>query len=99
MKFTIPHQYQNKEGAIAQVKAMLNQHRAEFEKHASDITESWEGDVLSFGFTAQGTHITGTLAARDSEFDISAKLPLMMRMFEGRIEKMIKEQIAQAVQK
>ena len=32
----------------------------------------------------------------DHEFDVYAKLPLMLRMFEGRIEKMIKEQIAQA---
>ena len=43
----------------------------------------------------QGQHISGTLEVRDAVFDINAKLPLMMRMFEGRIEKALKEQTAQ----
>ena len=81
---------------VVLVQDMLNQHRNELSQHASDIKEEWKENVLHFGFTAQGTHIEGTLTVEDREFDVYAKLPLMLRMFEGRIEKMIKEQIAQA---
>ena len=56
--------------------------------------QEWQGDVLHFAFTAEGKHIEGTLAVGDRDFDIYAKLPLVWRLFEGRIEKAVKEQVA-----
>lgn len=59
----------------------------------ADIEEErWEGDTLHFAFTTQGQRIEGQLEVTDKEFVLNAKLPLMLRMFEGRIEKMIQEQ-------
>jgi len=95
MQITIPHKH-TKQEAIAHVKSMLEQHAKDIAQHASDVKTEWNGDVLTFGFTAQGSHIEGTLTITDHDFDVYAKLPLMLRMFEGRIEKMIKEQIEQA---
>jgi hypothetical protein len=43
--------------------------------------------------TLQGKQITGTLAIDDKDFIIDAKLPLLWRLFEGKIERTIAEQV------
>jgi hypothetical protein len=57
--------------------------------------EKWEGDTLSFSFSAQGQLISGTLRVDDSEYVLDAKLPFMFRLFEGRIQSEIEKQLAQ----
>lgn len=94
MQLTIPHKYSEIE-AITYVKKILNQSRSQIAAHVTDMEEKWEGNVLHFAFTTQKQHIKGTLTIKDKAFDLYAKLPLMMRMFEGRIEKMIKEQVGE----
>ncbi len=91
MQVSIPHK-DSQVAAITKVKKILNDSRSKLAGQASDIEERWEGNVLNFAFTAQGTHIKGTLTVKDKVFDLYAKLPLTLRLFEGRIEKMIKEQ-------
>ena len=66
-------------------------------EQGGSLTESWEGDVLSFSVTGQGQTIAGTLTVTDEAFEIYAKLPLALRLFEGRIEKMIQEAAQQAL--
>lgn len=80
------------------VKAALNEARAKIGDQATIDKEEWQGDTLHFGFTAQGQSISGTFEVRDNNFELNAKLPLMMRMFEGKIKKAIEEQ-AQAMLK
>ena len=77
------------------VKHMLTEAKQKLDDKATIDEERWEGDTLHFAFTAQGQHITGVLEVNENEFDINAKLPLMLRLFEGRIESMIQEQAAQ----
>ena len=59
--------------------------------------ERWEGDTLHFAFTAEKNHISGQLVVKDKEFDITAKLPLLMRLFEGKIQRAIEEQVKMAM--
>ena len=54
--------------------------------------EEWNNSMLTFAFTTQGKQVTGTLRVTDEEFIVDAKLPLMWRLFEGKIEKMVAEQ-------
>jgi hypothetical protein len=96
MHLQLPHKF-SKDEAIARVKASLEQARPQMAGHATIEKEEWEGNKLVFAFTAQKQHISGTLVVEDKEFIIDAKLPLMLRMFEGRIEKMIAEQVKQAL--
>ena len=91
MKVSIPHKFTEVE-AITRVKKILNESRSKLADHLTDVEEKWEGNVLNFAFTAQKQHISGTLTVRDRIFELYAKLPLTLRLFEGRIEKMIKEQ-------
>ena len=91
MKISIPHK-QTQIGAITQVKKILNDSRSQMAAHLTDVTESWEVNILTFAFTAQKNHISGTLEVRDHSFELDVRLPLIMRMFEGRIKKMIEDE-------
>ncbi len=92
MQITLPFQGTQAEG-IVKIKQMIQQHQKEIQQNATDVKMDWQENVLTFAFTAQGKSISGTLTVKDNEFDVYAKLPLMYRMFEGTIEKMIKSEI------
>ena len=97
MHIDIPHQFKNKEEAIARVKHALAEAGPQLGDKATIKQEEWQGDTLIFAADIQGQNISGTLVVREKVFDINAKLPLMMRMFEGRIEKAIKAQTGMTV--
>jgi hypothetical protein len=94
MHIELPHKFSRKE-AINRVKEALQKSRAQVLAQAPDFKADWESDILNFSATVQGKSITGILEVRDDTFVIDAKLPLLWRMFEGRIEKAIKEQVGQ----
>jgi len=94
MHFQVPHKTSKLE-ALQKVKQALNDARPQMEAHATIKEERWEGETLHFAASVQGTTITGTLQVTDADFLIDAQLPLLWRMFEGRIEKMIVEQVQQ----
>jgi hypothetical protein len=91
MKVSIPHKFSQIE-AVTRVRKVLNESRSKLADHLTDVDERWEGNTLHFAFTAQKQHISGSLEVKDKTFELYAKLPMMMRLFEGRIEKMIQEQ-------
>ncbi len=93
MHVEIPHQF-SKQEAINRVKKALNESRGQILAQAPDFKDAWQGDSLAFEATVQGKHITGTLGIEDKQFVLDAKLPLLWRMFEGRIESAIKEQVS-----
>jgi hypothetical protein len=92
MHLQIPHKT-NKIAALTKVKKALQEGRSQLGNMATIDEERWEGDMLHFAATLQGKQITGTLQVTDKDYVIDAKLPLLWRMFEGRIEKMIAEQV------
>lgn len=91
MQVKIPHKFSRAQ-AVERVKKALDDARPKMAGQAELHEERWEDNVLHFDVTAQGQRISGTLTVEDDAFDLYAKLPLMLRMFEGRIEQMIKEQ-------
>ena len=95
MKLTLPHNLKTEGAAILRAKQALNEMRTQLPKDASIDKEEWSGNTLTFAATANKITVTGALVVTAANYDITAKLPLMLRMFEGRIEKAIKEQTAQ----
>ena len=91
MHIEIPHKT-NQAAAVARVKQGLIQARPHLPADVKIQKEEWNNSMLSFDILAQGKEITGTVRITDSDYIIDAKLPLLWRVFEGRIEKMIKEQ-------
>lgn len=92
MQIKIPHQAGSAQAAKSKVMQALDEARAKIGDQATIDKEEWNDNVLTFGFTAQGQSISGTFEVRDNEFELNAKLPLMLRMFEGRLKKAIEEQ-------
>ncbi len=91
MHINIPHKF-SKDEAKERVMVALREARAKLGDQATIDKEEWQGDTLHFGFSTQGQSISGTFEVRDKSFDLDAKLPLMLRMFEGRIKAAIEEQ-------
>ena len=92
MQITLPHKGTQADG-VAHIKKLLVEHEAEIAEHATNVETRWEENVLHFAFTAQGSHIEGTLTVLDKEFKLYAKLPLALRLFEGTIERMIAQEV------
>lgn len=92
MQVSLPHKGTQVEG-VTQIKQLLQQHQAEIQKNAQNVVIEWKDNVLEFSFSAQGASISGTLTVLDRAFNLYAKLPLALRLFEGRIEKMIGEEM------
>ena len=93
MHIELPHR-STKEAATARVKKALVDARPQMAGQVTMDKEEWNNSMLTFAFTTQGKQITGTLRVTDVDFIVDAKLPLLWRVFEGKIEKMIKEQAA-----
>ena len=55
--------------------------------------EEWDGDTFNFAFLVQKQRITGSVLVEDAQFVVDAKLPLLWRMFEGKIQRTIEEQV------
>lgn len=91
MHVQIPHQTSQK-AAIERVKKGLIDARPHMKDQVNINKQDWDGPNLAFAFTAQGKEVTGTLKITETEFIVDAKLPLMWRLFEGKIEKMITQQ-------
>jgi len=79
---------------MARVKVALFKARPQLAGKATIDEERWEANVLHYAITAEGQHFSGTLTVEDNQFDLYAKLPLMMKLFEGKIEKAIIEQVS-----
>jgi len=92
MHINIPHKTSKSEAKKKVIQA-LEGGRAQFGDKMEIHEEKWEGDTLTFDVTVEGQHISGTLTVEDSDYSVDAKLPLMLRFFEGRIEKEIAEQV------
>lgn len=94
MHVQIPHKFSTTE-AVSRVKNAIADAKSKMGDKGKIDEERWEGNTLHFAVSGQGQHVSGTLEVKDKEFILDAKLPLMLRLFEGKIEQAIKEQAAQ----
>lgn len=92
MHFQVAHKMSASQ-AQGRVKSMLNEHRGEILQHAKIIKEEWDGSTLNFEVELQGKTVTGSLSITETEYVFDATLPLLWRMFEGRIVKEIEKQM------
>ena len=52
----------------------------------ADVTESWDGDVLTLGVGAMGQNVVATITVGDTKVNCHVDLPPMLAMFKGAIE-------------
>ncbi|MBX3432955.1 MAG: polyhydroxyalkanoic acid system family protein [Pirellulales bacterium] len=86
----IPHQLTADE-ARSRLERFAEAMQAKFDDKVSDLSQSWNGDSLSFGFKTFGIKISGDIACRDEKLVVNGDLPLTAMMFKGKIESEMRE--------
>lgn len=92
MQLRVPHNT-TQALAIEKAQALIAQARPKLAEQAADIKEEWNGNVLNFGFSGQGQRIDGTVTVTDTEYELYVKLPLALRLFEGKIQRMLEAEV------
>lgn len=92
MHIDIPHKFTQFE-ALQRVKRGLQEARPKLQDQAKIEEERWEDHTLHFTVVVQGQRITGSLDVQDKNFILDAKLPFLWRIFEGKIQRAIEEQV------
>ncbi|MEO8381933.1 MAG: polyhydroxyalkanoic acid system family protein [Acidobacteriota bacterium] len=91
MKIEVPHKT-SKDAARRKVEERIGQLLSQFGGHADEITHEWLGDTLTFKGKAKGLAVAGTVEVTDQQVVIDGKLPLVARMFEGRIREALERE-------
>ena len=81
----VPHQL-GQETAKERIAGLIADSKNRFAGQVSNLTESWNGYVDSFGFQALGFSVTGRLDVQPSEVAIELDLPWAAYPLKGRIE-------------
>ena len=89
----IPHTL-GQEAATERLKGILEKMKERYQSQISDLAESWQGNVLSYGFKTFGIAIKGTMDVQPTEVKVDADLPFAAMMFKGRIEQELKTTLA-----
>ena len=80
-----------KEAARSKVDSAFPNLMAGFDETVSDVTYSWQDDLMAFSFHARGFDFKGTLNVTDSELAIDLDIPLMLRAFQGLVRERMEE--------
>ena len=91
MRIAVPHNT-SKDVAREKVDQRLGQLLSQFGGHADEIHHEWMGDTMRFKGKARGMSVEGTVEVTDAAIVLDAKLPLMAKMFEGRIRQAVERE-------
>ncbi len=84
----VPHQI-GQEDATNRLKGFMDKVRNRYKDQVSDLSESWEENVLTFAFKSYGFKISGTLTVEDAAARLDGKLPFAAVAFKGKIQQSI----------
>jgi hypothetical protein len=92
----VPHSLDQEE-ATSRLKEQFDSAKGTFGDDVNDLVADWNGNVLSFGFSAFGMKVQGTATSGKSEVVVDAKLPMAAMLFRGRIEQEIRGELEKIV--
>ena len=84
-----------KADTLERVDALLPQLLREFGSEVSDVHHHWLDSTMEFSFRARGMHLKGTLEVTDRAVTLDMGIPLPFRLFQGRIEAVVREKLAE----
>ncbi|MGD0264868.1 MAG: polyhydroxyalkanoic acid system family protein [Candidatus Methylomirabilota bacterium] len=90
LDMTVPHRLSQDE-ALRRIQGMRGEVKTQFAGKISNLHEDWSGSSGTFSFSAMGFPVSGTLAVRPSQVELSVDLPLAAAFFKGKIEATIRE--------
>jgi hypothetical protein len=93
LKLAFPHQL-GQEEAVARLKNLLSKVKNKYQDQVSNLSESWNENTLTFGFTTYGFKVAGDVIVEPSEVRLDGQIPFAAMMFKGKIESALREQLA-----
>ena len=90
LNVVVPHRLSQDE-AKARIQNLLTDLKTQYAGRFEDLQESWSDHEGRFSVRAMGFKVSGTLAIRPSDVELSGDLPLAATPFKGRIEEVIRE--------
>lgn len=88
LNLNIPHNLP-KEEALARIKNLLANLKAEQKDMISDVQENWQDNKGNFSFKAKGFNLAGDILVNDSNVQINSDLPFAVSFFKGAISDVI----------
>ena len=79
--------------ALTRLQGILAKMKERYQDQISDLTETWNDNVLTYEFKTYGFGIKGTMAVEDQAVKIDGELPFAAMMFKGKIEQELKTTI------
>jgi hypothetical protein len=89
---TVPHPL-SQQDAIAKLNGFVDLLRSRYQGQLSGLEESWDANVLSFGFKTYGIQVNGKITVSDHQLDLDGDLPIAAMMFKGKIESGIRDEL------
>lgn len=83
------------EEAYGRINNLLSELKSQYADKISDHQSSWNSDhtQMDFSIKVMGFSAKGQICLGEGQVTLEGKLPLMARMFKGKIERMIEKQL------
>jgi len=81
---TIPHEL-----GVAEARRRIDAGFADLSRHLGglgEVTKTWTGDSLSFGFSAMGQAISGTAQVAERAVRLEILLPNLLALMAGKLK-------------
>jgi hypothetical protein len=89
---TVPHQMQQQE-ATERLHALVDRIVQSQGGQVEVFDQTWNDNVLSFGFKTFGVKLTGTMTVGPDDVRVVGDIPFAAMLFKGKIESGIEEQL------
>jgi hypothetical protein len=89
---TVPHPL-SQQDAIQKLNGFIDLLRNRYKDQLSGLDESWDNNILSFGFKTYGIQVNGKITVNDKQLDLDGDLPFSAMMFKGKIESAIRDEL------
>ena len=86
----VPHRLTQDE-AVLRIKNLLGDVKTRYADQIVGLNEAWDGYAGKFSFQAMGMPVTGTLAVKPAQVEISGQLPFAAMFFKDKIEALIRQ--------
>lgn len=88
----IPHPLTAAE-AKSRLERFTEAMHAKFSDKVADLNQSWNDNLLAFGFKTFGIKISGSIEVHEDRLHVEGELPFSAIMFKGKIESEMREQL------
>jgi hypothetical protein len=88
----VPHALSAEE-AKSRLERMGESLQSRFGEQVKDMSQSWAGNLLSFGFKTMGMRFDGNVGVEDDKVVVNGDIPFTAMMFKGKIESEIRQQL------